>query len=169
MIELEVKGLDEVNRMLAQLPFRVGKKVIRKATFAGAVLLRQAIKDAAPVRGGLTLKKMSKGGYRSSGFLKKNIRAKLKKRQGPHQVIYMVGPMGQAFYGKFVEEGHAAGKRKKYGRGITEATGLRMVPAHPFIMPTFNNMTTQIITKMVDKLNEGVLKEGKALGFITSA
>jgi HK97 gp10 family phage protein len=164
MITMKIEGLEDVKRMLAALPDKLEAKVVRKAVFAGAALLRQGQRQAAPIRTtGGPMK--TKSGTRSPGFLKKNIKMRFKKRQGRAVKIYQVGPLGEAFYGRFVELGHAAGKRKKYGRGVTVETGLRMVPAHPFLVPAFNNLTQQMIDTMKGKLIEGALKEGTDLGF----
>jgi len=164
MITMKIEGLEEVNRMLGALPDKIATKVMRKAVYAGAALLRQGQRQVAPIRTtGGPMK--TKSGTRSPGFLKKNIKMRFKRRQDRTVKIYQVGPIGEAFYGRFVELGHAAGKRKKYGRGVTPSTGLRMVPAHPFLMPTFDNLTQQIIEKTKDKLVEGALKEGADLGF----
>lgn len=165
MIEFKVLGLEDIRKGLAELPPRVALKVLRKGVYAGAALLRGAVKQAAPVRSYGGQKKMSSGGDRQPGYLKKSIGAKFKKGEGQNVKTYRVGPYGQGFYGYFVEAGHAAGKRKKYGRGVTAQTGLRMVPAHPFIMPVFNSMSNQVVERMKEKLSELIVKEGQEMGF----
>lgn len=163
MITVQVTGLEEINRGLQSLPGKIARKVLRKGVFAGADLLRGRIEQAAPVRSTGGAMKMSSGGSRGPGYLKKHIGAKFKRGKFT-EATYRVAPFGQAFYGNFVEQGHAAGKRKKYGRGVTVATGLKMVPAHPFIMPTFNSMTNQIIDRMKEKLSDGIKKEIEEAG-----
>lgn len=162
----EVKGLDEVNRALAELPYRIARKILRKGVAGGASLLRSEIRRNTPIRSQGGSKKTKKGERRGPGFLKRHIGYRyLRKRSNRFEVHYSVGPRGQGFYGFFVEEGHAAGKRKKYGRGITKATGLKMVTGHPFIVPSFNRMAAPIVERMKDKMVEGILKEGQKLGF----
>lgn len=167
MITVQVTGLEEIKKGLQSLPGKIAQKVLRKGVYAGAALLRGAIRQAAPSRTAGREMKMSSGGTRLPGYLKKHIGAKFRKGQGMGAAIYRVAPFGQAFYGNFVEQGHAAGKRKKYGLHVTAATGLKMVPAHPFIMPTFDSMTYQIIEKMKGKLSEGIKREIEGVGLKT--
>jgi HK97 gp10 family phage protein len=155
-ITIKVTGLEEINRALDELPRKIASKVLRKGVYSGAALLRGAIKQVAPVRTNTRPIKMSSGGYRDPGFLKKNIKMKYRgKMSGPGEKHYIVGPLGQAFYGRFVEAGHKSGKR---GSG-------KMVPAYPFMIPTFNSMTGQITEKMKEGLTKGIIKEGMDLGF----
>lgn len=171
IVTVKVNGLQEINRALQDLPFRIANKVLKKGVAAGAALLRDAIRKAAPVRktGGEMKVSNSRGSgsaMRSPGFLRKNIKSLYRRKaSGPGNVHYAIGPMGDAYYGYFVEKGHVIGKRKRYGRGIAEYNaGLKTVPAHPFMMPVFNSQTNQIIEKMKDKLSEGIRKEGRDLG-----
>jgi HK97 gp10 family phage protein len=155
-ITVKVLGLEQINRALDELPRRIANKVLRKGVYSGAALLRGAIKREAPVRSESRLHKMSSGEFRGPGFLRKNIRMKFRSKvSGPGEKHYIVGPLGQAFYGRFVEAGHKSGKRG----------GGKMVPAHPFMIPTFNTMTSQITEKMKDGLTKGIIKEGMDMGF----
>ncbi len=162
-ITIKVHGLEEINRALGELPGKIANKVLRKGVSAGAMLLRGAIRQVAPVRkeGGA----MKDG--RMPGFLKKNIGARYRRKVSQFgNIHYGIGPVGQAFYGYFVEGGHMIGKRKRYGRGIAEHNaGMKRVPPYPFIIPKFNSMTTQIIDRTKEKLSEGIIKESRDLGF----
>lgn len=168
MIIVEVKGLEEINRALTELPPRIAMKVLRRGVYAGAALLRGAIKEAAPVRQdgkpkklGVSLSKW--GTTRPPGYLKKNIGTPLKKRQPFGQRVYSVGPIKAAFYGKFVEFGHRAGSRKTKS-GLQQIIGTISRP-HPFAIPAFNSMHQQIVDRMKERLAEGIEKEWIDLGF----
>ncbi len=156
-ITIKVHGLEEINRALWELPGKIANKVLRKGVSAGAMLLRGAIKTASEPRV-------------KTGFLKQHIGARYRRKVSKFgDIHYSVGPVGQAFYGYFVEGGHVIGKRKRYGRGIAEHNaGMKRVPPYPFIIPTFNSMTTQIIDRTKEKLSEGIVKESRDLGFKTA-
>lgn len=173
-VTAKVSGLEEINRALAELPNRIANKVLRKGVAAGAALLRNAIRKNTPVRSrGGEMKiswSSSSSASRMPGFLQKNIKSLYRRKASRFgDIHYMVGPVGDAYYGYIVEVGHVIGKRKRYGRGIAEYNaGLKTVPAHPFMQPVFNTMTTQIIDRTKEKLSAGIEKETRDLGFKTS-
>lgn len=149
---MEVHGLHEINRALEQLPGKVARKVLRRGVAAGAMLLRKEIKKQVPIRktGYLGPKTLGKGQQetRLPGYLKKKISARYNKRRSKYtEVHYDVKPLGWGFYGYFVETGHGSATPK------------------PFIIPTYTRVTTPIIDRLKEKLTEGILKEGKKLGF----
>lgn len=174
-VKVEIKGLDKLQMALSQLPDRVARKVLRRGVAAGGYVVRRAIKAAAPIRrtGGLMKiswsKKGSKGeaaGRRAPGFLKKKIGSRYRRQvSSKWEVHYGIGPVGPAYYGYIVATGHVLGKRKKYGRGVTVATGLKMVPAYNFITPAFESVVGPTGRAMKLKVQEGILKEAKTLGF----
>lgn len=168
VITIKVHGLEEIDRALAELPNRIANKVLRKGVSAGGMLLKAEIKKVTPTRQVAGAMNTNKKESRMPGFLKKNIGARYRRKVSRFgDVHYGVGPVGQAFYGYFVEAGHAIGKRKRYGRGIAATNASRpMVPAHPFMIPTFERMQSGIIERMKEGLTKGIVKEGGDLGFI---
>ncbi len=174
-ITIKVHGLEEINRALGELPGKIANKVLRKGVSAGAMLLRGSIRAAAPVRktGGSKLISWSRkrgaigSTTRDPGYLKKNVGALYRRKvSSVGDIHYLVGPKGDAYYGYILEVGHVIGKRKRYGLGIAEHNaGMKRVPAYPFMVPVFNSMTSQIIDRMKEKLTEGIVKEGRDLGF----
>ena len=166
-VTIEVKGLEEVKRALAEFPSRIARKVLRSSVAAGGMLLRGEIRNAAPVRSAGGMMKTGKGEMRGPGYLKKKIGARYRRRVSSfNEIHYSVGPTGQAFYGYFVEGGHKIGKRKRYGKGAgTDARG--SVPPQPFMIPAFNRMTAPIIDRMKEGLIAGAMKEWAGVGFKT--
>jgi len=178
VITIKVHGLEEINRALEALPNKIANKVLRRGVAAGGALLRIAMKQVAPVRqsGGSKLiswsrKRGAVGSMtRMPGFLKAHIKSLYRRKASKFgDVHYMVGPVGDAYYGYILEVGHVIGKRKRYGRGIAEHNaGMKRVPPYPFMMPVFNSNTNQIIDRMKEKLSEGIVKESRDLGFKTA-
>lgn len=159
-IDIKITGLEEVKRMLGELPKKVARKVLRKGVMSGAGFLRNEIKKTAPVRQGYRFMQTSRYGIRTPGHLKKNISARFRRKSsGDTEIHYSVGPRGQAFYGFFVEAGHRVGRRRK--NGVDKRV---MVPPHPFMVPQFENNKDRIIDRIKRKLVEGIVREGEAMG-----
>ncbi len=166
MIEVQVKGLEEVKRGLEDFSARVSRRVVSESLAAGARLMADAIRPITPVRQTGGVKKLGKNETRQPGNLRRRIQFMKQKKKVPRgQVKWLAGPNRQGYYGYFVEKGHAAGKRKKYGRGITESTGLKMVPAHPFVMPTFNAMQGTVLNVIVTDMQIGIAEAARKAGF----
>lgn len=174
--KFELKGWQEVNRALELLPRRTARKVLRKGVAAGGYLMRKELKSAAPKRTSKEPKRTSKGEIRKPGHLRKKIGMRYLSRKSKwNEVHYGVGPRGQAFYGYFVEAGHAIvrGRRQKRTRrrelrrkiGGVSATTFGFVQPHPYIIPTFRAMVKPVINRVKEKLEEGIFKEGEKLGF----
>ncbi len=112
---VEVKGLDELKRKLAQLPKVMRQRVLRNALAAGAREVRDEARRNAPV---LTLGTSLKAPYRKPGTVKKaiNVRtSKADRKAGDVGVFVNVRPAkkGQRgaknpddpFYWRFLEFG----------------------------------------------------------------
>ena len=176
-IDIKIDGLEEIHRALLQFPNRVANKVLTAGARAGGAVLRKGQRAAAPVRKTGSAKLISwstragrgQSDFRGRGFLKKNIKSLLRKKKSKRGVkVFGVGPYGDAYYGYIVERGHRVGKRpsaKVQAAGVAE--GVKHVPPHPFLIPTFYQLVPQILRATKDKLNEGIVKESKKLGFFT--
>jgi HK97 gp10 family phage protein len=112
---VQVKGLDELKRKLADVPKAMRKRVLRNALAAGAREVRDVAKRNAPV---LTLGTSLKAPYRKPGTVKQAIRVRTSKadrRAGDVGVFVNVRPAkaGQRgaknpndpFYWRFLEFG----------------------------------------------------------------
>lgn len=90
---VQVKGLDELKRKLADVPKALRKRVLRNALAAGAREVRDVAKRNAPV---LTLGTSMKAPYRKPGTVKDAISvrtSKRDKRQGDVGVFVNVRPL----------------------------------------------------------------------------
>lgn len=151
-LQVELKGFEEVKEALGELPGRIARKVLRKGVYAGAAFLRGEIRTAAPIRRDSGLRR-AKGGPRAPGYLKRKIGARYRRKvSSATEVHYMVGPIGYAFYGWFVEAGHKGGKSG-------------WVDPHPFMVPRFEANVGLVTEKTKQALMDGIMKEGEALGF----
>jgi HK97 gp10 family phage protein len=112
---VQVKGLDELKRKLADVPKAMRKRVLRNALAAGAREVRDVAKRNAPV---MTLGTSLKAPYRKPGTVKQAIRVRTSKadrRAGDVGVFVNVRPAksGQRgaknpndpFYWRFLEFG----------------------------------------------------------------
>ncbi len=124
--------------------------MVARATYAGAVVVRDAARKNAPVK---------------TGKLKKSIRIKKKRsRRGSTEVIYTVFP--KEYYGHIVEKGSglhiikvktkkALGKYGKFGL-VVKHPGAK---AKPFLRPAFDDNIPGIIDAMQAKLVQGIERE----------
>ncbi len=169
-INIEVKGLKELEQTLKRLPDELAIKALASAAFAGAAVVRDEAKRLCPV---------------DSGNLRRSIRIKRKRslRQNAAAVIYQVGPgrsgkkdgkySVNGYYGHLVEFGTAphiirATKGKKLElrpnarsskgaakRWINTYSDIVKHPgasARPFLRPAFDNSTDRVIEAMRKRL-----------------
>ena len=122
-VSVRVTGLDHLKRQLQALPKAMRKKVLRNALAAGARIVRDAAKSAAPV---LTAQSARRAPYRQRGTLKKAIRVRTSKQDR------RAGNVGVFVNVKPAKQGQGGAKSKTdpfYWRwqefGWTPATGPR--------------------------------------------
>jgi len=97
----KITGAKELERVLKRLGPRIAKKESVTAVKAGAVVMRRAIKAAAPVSGESAERRKKRGtSGKDYGPLKKNIRIKRIKGK-PEYLVHT----GGAFWGMFLEFG----------------------------------------------------------------
>lgn len=135
-----VTGLADARKVLKQLPERVQKRVMGAATRAGATLLRQETRRAAPV--GDEPSAMSA----KYGRLKDNIRVLRLKRDVPE---------GGALYR--VDTGSAPwGYWREYGTSHQ--------PAQPWFRPAVDGAFARVVNRIKERLARGVEREALKLG-----
>lgn len=120
MSDLIVKGLPELRQKFKQISDDVGTKVLRRGGAAGASLLRDAVKAAAPIR-----KKVKRygrfqvpPGTLKAAAIRKFVRQESNLTQATYIVTFRQGKRYQktgrdAFYAKWVERGHRIVPRRK--------------------------------------------------------
>jgi hypothetical protein len=123
MAELEhVKGLPELRAKFQQISKDVGTKVLRRGSAAGALLLRDAVKEAAPIR--KSIKRYGRfrvpPGTLKAAAIRKFIRQESTPTQSFYIVTFRQGKRYQksgrdAFYAKWVERGHRVVPRRPKG------------------------------------------------------
>lgn len=128
--EIKIEGLKELDNRLKNLPFKVQKKVLNAAVRSGATIIKKEAKQRVPVR---------------SGFLKKNILVRKKKKQPIDKPIYQVGCSNKAWYGRIIE------------------FGSRMVAARPWLRPAFDVSKQKVLDQIRKKLKIGIEREAAKL------
>ena len=166
-IEVDTRQIDEA---LRSLPDKLARLVLRKGVFAGAALVRDRVKRGAPIRReGVKGKYYGRTGsqlIRYPGYLQRRIGAKYAaKSSSKFDVRYHIKPIGQAFYGFFVEGGHRVGRRISKARKIVYGDTRRTVPAHPFMEPVFKGAANEAIARMKIVIEQGAYKEWAMTGF----
>ncbi len=168
MIEATINKdqLAQITASLQEFERRVTTTVVNNGLRAGARMMGSIIQEATPVRQTPGAKKLGRDTTRQPGNLRRSITWFKKKKGVPRgQVQWAAGPRNfgdrRGFYGVMVEKGHVAGKRKKYGLGVTAATGMKMVPAHPFMLPAFNSNVDSVIQVVINDMEFGVLDAAK--------
>ena len=115
-VVVQLKGYQQIERMLATLDKKVARKHISKSFRAGAKVIEKQAEANAPV--GKDYKKKDK--IHKGGSLKKSIRVKAFKRNRKGRIGFNVTTsgndslfQGDAFYGAFQELGYRVGKRNR--------------------------------------------------------
>lgn len=110
-VRVEAEGFEQASRALRSLPDKVRRSVLRSAVRVGAKEIADAARAEAPVRKpstrGSTLKALSRRGPKhfAPGFLKREIKARARRRgKRPDRVSYIAG-RGRAWYAHLVESG----------------------------------------------------------------
>ncbi|OAN53893.1 hypothetical protein A6A04_13455 [Paramagnetospirillum marisnigri] len=152
-----VTGLAEARKALRQLPVNVERKVLRAATRSGAMVMRSAVKAAAPV--GDEPSKMSA----QYGSLRDNIRViRLKLNIPKGSAMYRVDT-GDAFWGYFMEFG--TGMHYTAGPGRSKGANARtQLAARPWFRPAVDGAFAKAVSKMKEQLASGIAREAEKLG-----
>jgi HK97 gp10 family phage protein len=151
MATVEVKGLSELGEALKAFPEVIGKKYLRKATFAAAEIIEADAISRAPVRTGALrshiaiFKRKSDGntaayaigvrGIKLTSKIKKVLRIVRRANGGQRTQI-----AGDVFYWRFVE------------------FGTSKMAARPFLRPAFEAQKLNAIDKFREALADGVAR-----------
>ncbi len=152
---MELTGAAELEKKLATLEPKIGKKVMRQALRKGAKVIQQAQKAAAA----------SNVGGEMGQLIAKNIivRALKKKRKNQYGALSLIRPGVEElihtsadgtryFIPAAIEFGHAAP-----GAG---GSGAKDVPAVPFARPGFDATKKQAATTTISEIRKGIERIG---------
>ncbi len=126
-VRMKVEGGDLLARKLQMLAEETAREHMREATLAGAELVRAEAERLAP---------------RRTGTLASNIQKEVRK-QTKVRVEVRVGPGKEAWYGRFVEEGHAI---------VVNGQKVGDAPPTPFLRPAFDAKLEEAEQAAVDEL-----------------
>ena len=182
-MNIQIKGLKELDNALKQLPEKVAKNGLRGAVRAGSKVIVDEAKQNAPKYSGKVGKNHPPPGTLKRSIIMKHIR---EASGAERQTFYVTVRSGKkyrrqgkkgnlsqdAFYWKFVEFGYYAGGSKKNMtyRGARKARregtlkGARYIPPQPFMRPAFENKKMQAVQAIKDQLAKRVEMEATKLG-----
>ncbi|VVB52219.1 Bacteriophage HK97-gp10, putative tail-component [uncultured archaeon] len=156
----EIKGLDQIQKALEEIPRNVAKKGLRAALRAGAVPMREGIVEAAP---------------KDTGFLKEHFGIRLSVKGKDIAGSAFVGPEGHVDYpdkeGGYREKVNSkTGKKSKIGRiSVASVTrflefGTSKMAKKPFMTQAFEKVKNVSLNAIIEKLRSFVESEAKAAG-----
>jgi hypothetical protein len=161
-MELELKGLADVDKLLAQLEPKQQVSVLRKAVQVGDAIFADAVREAAPVQvtdaGGTAL---------APGFLAADITART-SAQPDGSVIGIIKPgKMSAHVARWVSDGHRivrggrSRKNKTTGKlsGPGKDTGLTTRP-NPFVVRAFEQAAPKALEAVEQSIVEQLRKKG---------
>lgn len=141
LVSVKVDGLRDLGERMKGLSEDMNNRIARAATAAGAVVIRDAAKQKAPVRTGnlrknIIVKRLPKG---ESPLTSEHIvtvrQGKLTKKQRDAGLV-------DAFYGRFVEYGTAKS------------------PAQPFLRPAYDQNKEKATQAIKDRISKRLTKVG---------
>ncbi|MBI4800634.1 MAG: HK97 gp10 family phage protein [Desulfarculus sp.] len=140
---INLKGFAELAANLESLPVKLARKYLRQAVLAGAVVVRSAARENAPV-GSMPhyVGKKKFGVLAQPGNLRKTVVARSSRGDPWHRAVYQVGVNKRGFYGKFSE------------------FGTSNMSARPWLRPAFDGNIQQVIEAVRKKLEAALTKEG---------
>ena len=165
-ISIKVTGIEQLQANLTKLSTQAAERIIRKALRKGAMIERDAVADAAPVRPVLP-----SGTALPPGALAADITVTVNKRTDGSFVATVKPGKYTQFAATMVEYGHrmvTGGYSKKTKNGKTRGPGqeVGMVPAHPFLRPVFeataDQVTNVICQTLVDETEKAAANQGNS-------
>ena len=130
-VTIRIDGFDILKRKLKVLGDEAAG-VLEKAVLAGAKIIQEDASRRAP---------------RRTGKLSRSIGIEVKEK-ARNKVSVDIGPRREAFYGKFVELGHALVR----GRRKAQKKVIGYVPARPFLRPAFDTNVAAAKRAVADTL-----------------
>jgi len=138
-VKIEIIGASKLKLQLERLSDNLAAETLERAALAGAEIVREDASRRAP---------------RQTGKLARSIVAEVASKSR-NEVSVHVGPSEDAFYGMFVEFGHAIKKSRK-------GSVLGHVPAKPFLRPAFDENEDRVKNEVGRVLRAALLKGAKS-------
>ncbi len=154
-VRVKVEGGDKIARKLQMIAEEYAKKHMRECALQAAEVIRKE-----------TVRRLGDSNIRPrvrTGTLRDNIEKEVRKQTKARVEIY-VGPGKEAWYGDFVERGHAlvlpsevktARRLRRSARKLGEQfTWHKMVPPYPFLRPAFeekHDEATEVFEREIRK------------------
>ena len=150
MIEVKITGLDELQRVLEEMPKDVARRALRGGLKAGSEIVRQRMVENAP---------------KASGFLSEHFNVKVRIRSNELVGTAHIGPAGKTYYpGKGAKEkGVRTGKHPNKG-GLTPVAsvarflefGTSRMSAKPFLRPAFESTKDSVLSTIINSLRDAI-------------
>lgn len=152
VLTCEIKGLDQLQAQLEELPDKIARRGVRQSLKDGADILRSEMMAIVDKR---------------THFLEEHIGTKIKLTRGARAGTAYIGPQGKVDYPESLSGAYrivrkANGKAKKVGR-IAVATvarylefGTSKMSKKPFMTPAFDAKVTAIVEAITNGLKKAV-------------
>ena len=142
VIGMELKGFDDVERLMKQLPIKMRRKHLRRATNQSIRIVRDEIKKRAPRDTGRLKRNIKSRGRRGKrGYLKASIFIQSGGRTGGGAKGAFRTDKNDAFYWIFLER------------------GTKHIKARGFIRKSVDRKFRPVLRKFVDVVRAGVREE----------
>ena len=152
IVTWKVKGLEELQRKMQQMPQDVAKRLIRNTLREAGEIVSKKMSELAPRKTGLLAKDFNvtvgigKGGELSG-----------EARIGPRSGVYY------PYKGNIKEIKIATGKHGKKGGAIPvisvarfQEFGTSKMQAHPFMRPAFEQVKDQVLAKIIGDIQTAI-------------
>lgn len=177
---VQVKGLEELQRKLLELPLRVEKKIVRGAVVAGAQRIRDNARERAPVYAGTLPPDQPPPGTLKKSIIMRFAQERSRGTQATYLVVVRHGPAQQkvgkkgvnrdAWYWSLVEFGHFTrhsgdnlshhnSKRDIQLAHLTASGGIKWVPGVAFMRNAFHTQKDAAAALIIEGLKVGIGKE----------
>lgn len=143
-----VLNFKDIRKALEKLPKNVSKRVVRRALYAGATVVRDAARAKVPVQ---------TGALRASIVARASSPSTKASSLGGNELVASVGIARKKFL---------RGKRKgKYPRRYAHIVefGSRRMAARPFMRPALDTQIDSILGTIAAKMREGINEEAARL------
>lgn len=153
-LEVDIKGIAELQLLLLNLPKRVARNGLRAAVYAAAKVISDEAKLRAPVYKGKVA-----AGHPPPGTLKRSIITKQipEKSNDFRQTFYVTVRKGKK-YQKQGKKGNLS-QDAYYAKWVEYEYGKHGSPAHPFLRPAFDIKARDAADAMKNRLAQRIEEE----------